>query len=271
MTEAGTVWTEAEVRGAADALWAAERERKAIEPLTAARPMGHDVAYRVQMENARRREAAGERLVGFKVGLTSLEAQRQFGIDRPDVGHLFASMLVGEEVLIPAGELLQPRAEAEIGFLLGKELSGPGLTWIDAARAVEAVVATIEIVDSRIRDWRVKAADTIADNASSARFVVGSRLVPLSSIDLSEEGMALWKNGDVESSGSGAAVLGNPLEAVAIAANELASLGRRLRPGDLILSGAMSRMLAARPGDWFRAEFKSLGAVGVRFGKGEGQ
>lgn len=260
-------WSESELTAAAKSLWEAEATRAAVAPLTESRPLGIADAYRVQLANADKRLATGERLVGYKIGLTSAAARRDLGIDHPDVGHLFASMLVSEEAGIPAGRLIQPLTEAEIAFVFGREISGPGVTWWQAARAIDSVLPALEIVDSRIKDWRIKAADTVADNASSARFVLGSRQLPLHAFDLADEGMALWKNGDVEGTGSGAAVMGNPLEAVAVAINELATLGRSIKAGDVILSGAMSRMLPARPGDWFRAEFRRLGAVSVRFGE----
>lgn len=252
--------------GMADALWRAERDRVTIPPITDGSPaFGAADAYAVQRINVARRVGQGSVLRGRKVGLTSRASQAVLGVAEPAFGALLSDMFAVDDELAMS-ELLQPRVEAELAFVLGTDLSGPGVTTVMAARAVEWVVPVIEVGDSRIADWRFQVVDTIADNASSARVVVGPGFAPLTAaLDLVHLGVLFSRNGVPIDSGAGAAVLGNPLRALAWLANKLAEFDESLRAGDVVLSGALHRMVPARPGDVFLAEFARLGSVGVRF------
>lgn len=259
--------SQAQLHEMADLLFEAERTLVPVAPLTATYPeLDEEHAYSVQVINAGRAVRAGRRQVGYKIGLTSREAQRQFKISQPDYGHLFDSMAVLEDGEIDLSTLIQPKIESEIAFVLGKDLKGPSVTIVDALDAVEYAVAALEIVDSRIRDWKISAADTIADNGSSALFVLSGHRRRLDGLDLPSVGMALHRNGEVMVTGAGAAVMGNPLSAVVFLANELGRLDKPLLAGEVILSGALSSMITVQPGDAYLAEFGGLGKVGVRFG-----
>jgi 2-keto-4-pentenoate hydratase len=165
--------------------------------------------------------------------------------------------------------LIAPRAEAEIAFLLAEDLPGPGVTATSAMRAVAGALPAIEIIDSRVADWRIKLVDTVADNASSARFTVGAKLTPLTALDLRLEGMVLSRGGETIDTGAGAGVLGNPLRCLAWPANTLTALGHGLRAGDIVLAGALHAAVPVAHGDVLRAEFTHLGAVTARFTEGE--
>jgi 2-keto-4-pentenoate hydratase len=253
----------------ADELWEAERSRVAIEPLTD-RHSGLDIedAYAIQTRNIDRRVAAGARVIGRKVGLTSRAMQQMLGVDEPDFGVLLDDMFVEDGDEIPLSEMLQPRIEAEMAFLLERDLAGPGVTTARALAAIAGVLPAVEIVDSRIADWRIKLVDTVADNASSGRLVVGGRIRKVDEFDLRLVGVVVSRNGEVIDTGAGAAVLGNPARPVAWLANKLGALGATLHAGDVILPGAPHRMVAVRPGDAFRAEFAHLGPVTARFSDG---
>jgi 2-oxopent-4-enoate hydratase len=223
-------------------------------------------AYAIQLANVKRRIAAGERVTGKKVGLTAKPIQIALGVDQPDFGHLFASMFIEDGGVCPADTLIQPRAEAEIGIILKRDLRGPGLTDLDVVDATEALVPTLEIVDSRITDWKIRFVDTVADNGSSARYVVGTKRTPPAGIDTRTIGVVLEKNGDLMATGAGAAVLGaTPYRAVAWLANTLAAEGLELNAGDVILPGALCAMIPVAAGDTVRADFGVLGTVSVRF------
>lgn len=252
----------------AAALLRAERERAPIPPLTAELPgMTAGEAYRVQRMVVEERLAGGERIAGYKVGLTSRAMQEQLGVDRPDYGPILSSMLLdGEGALVPAAGLIQPRVEAEIAFLLREPLPRSGVTALDVVRAAAGVAAAIEVIDSRIEGWKIGLADTIADLASSARVALSGHLVPLDGIDLRLVGVVMERNGEVVATGAGAAALGNPAWAVAWAANTLGALGAGLEAGHVIMPGALHASVPARPGDLFRATFDFLGPVTVRFG-----
>jgi 2-oxopent-4-enoate hydratase len=257
----------ANVLGAlADDLWAAEHTRQPIEPLTATRPeLTVDEAYAIQELNTERKLGEGRILRGRKIGLTSHAMQTLLGVDEPDFGALLDDMFVEDGDAIPAGTLIQPKAEAEVAFVLGADLAGPGVTTTHALRAIDAAMASIEIVDSRIADWRIGLADTVADNASSGRVVLGTRLVPPAELDLRLVGMAIWRNGELADTGAGAAALGHPARCVAWLANTLGTLGSGLRAGDVVMSGALHRAFEVGSGDDVRAELAGLGGVSVRF------
>ncbi|MDE3075470.1 MAG: 2-keto-4-pentenoate hydratase, partial [Chloroflexota bacterium] len=203
--------TEQQRQEAADRLLAAERSRAPIDPLTELYP-GIQVgdAYDVQLRVIKSKLAGGARVAGKKIGLTAKVMQQWLGIDTPDYGHLLNTMAVPDGGALPGGELLQARVEVELAFVLAKPLRGPGVNLAQVLDATSYVTPAFEIIDSRVRDWKIKFEDTVADNGSSARFVLGSRRRAVSEVNLRLIGMALQKNGDDIATGAGAAVLGNP-------------------------------------------------------------
>lgn len=251
----------------ADKLHRAEKERVPIESLSGEYKLSLEDAYSVQQINAGRAVRDGRRLVGYKIGLTSREAQKHFKVFEPDYGHLFDSFGILDGGKIELSTLIQPKIEGEIAFVLGRDLKGPGVTAVDAIQSIDCVMGAFEIIDSRIKDWKITAADTIADNGSSALFVLSAKKCSLRDLDLVHIGMALSRNGDVIITGAGGAVMGNPLNAVVFLANELGKQGQHLRAGEIILSGSLGGMLPIRPGDAFTCEFANLGRVSVRFGR----
>jgi 2-oxopent-4-enoate hydratase len=246
----------------------AEETRSPIAPLTEDVPDLTVVdAYRIQQLNAQARQDKGEPIRGHKIGLTSVAMQEQLGVTEPDFGAIFASMIIEEGDAVPTSELIHPRAEAEIAFVMADDLKGPGVGAIDALRAVAGALPAIEVIDSRVVDWKIKLPDTIADNASAARVVCGGRLIPLVELDLRLIGMVLTHNGAVVATGAGAAVLGNPIRCVAWLANKLAEFGVGLQAGDLVLAGALTAAVSVAAGDTLTAEFARLGCVTTRFGE----
>jgi 2-keto-4-pentenoate hydratase len=258
--------TEAERQTAAEALVAAERDRVAIPPLTETYPdLGLDDAYAIQEMGALARRLEGAIVTGYKVGLTSRAMRELLGVDQPDYGHLLDDMMVAEGEAVPHDRFLAPKAEPELAFVLGSRLRGPGISAADVIRATDHVLPAIEIVDSRIADWRIGLADTIADNASSAAVVLGGVSTPLPAIDPRLVGVALRRNGELVETGAMAAVLGSPVSAVAWLANTLGHLDVALEAGQVILPGSPVKAVDARAGDVFRADFDGLGSVEVRF------
>ncbi len=207
-----------------------------------------DGAYAIQTANTRRWQSAGRRLIGRKIGLTNPAVQRQLGVDQPDYGVLFEDMLVPNGGRLAPTQLLQPKAEGEIAFVLARDLDHPKPTRIDVLLAIAYALPAIEIVDSRFADWKITIADTIADNASSAFFVLGAEPRSLSGLDLETCGMTLSIDGSVQSIGAGAACLGHPLDAVAWLAQAVAARGEPLRAGEVIMSGALGPMVALQSG-----------------------
>jgi 2-oxopent-4-enoate hydratase len=255
----------------AEALWQAERDRAPIAALTESDPsLTIEDAYAIQTINYRRREDGGGRLLGRKVGLTSKPMQEMLGVDEPDYGVLMDDMFVEEGEDVDLGSLVQPRIEAEIALLLERDLTGPGATTAGAAGAVAGALPALEIIDSRVADWKIKLVDTVADNASCGRVVLGGRVTPLNGLDVRLIGMALTRNGELVDTGAGAAVLGNPLRCVAWLANKMAEFGESLRAGDVVLAGALHRAVPVASGDVFRAEFAHLGSVTARFAGRDG-
>jgi 2-keto-4-pentenoate hydratase len=241
----------------------AERDRVPIAPLIAAYP-GLDAtdAYEIQLLNIRARTRP---VVGHKVGLSSKAMQQMMGVDEPDYGHLLSDMRLSESVPVDAGRYCYPRVEVEVGFVLGDDLPGEGCTERDVLDRTEALAPAIELIDSRIVDWRISLADTIADNASSAGFVLGSARIAPSDVDIRNIDATLWRNGSPVASGRSDAVLGNPVIAVAWLARKVAAFGVRLRAGHIVLPGSCTRAVDACAGDEFRAEFGGLGEVGLTF------
>lgn len=252
-------------------LWQAEQEGEPIAPLrerigqVAAGPALLQAAYAIQQLNIQRRIDAGARLVGRKIGLTSVAVQRQLGVDSPDFGALLADMAVGDGEEIAASRLMQPKAEAEIALVLERDLRHERHTVADLIGATAYALPAIEVVGSRIANWDIRLVDTVADNASSGLFVLGTRPVKLSRLDLAGCGMSMERAGDPVSVGVGAACLGNPLNAAVWLADTLARLGTPLRAGDVLMTGALGPMVAVRPGDVFTAHIEGLGAVSAIF------
>lgn len=241
---------------------AALTSRRPVAPLTETHPaLTLDDAYAIQLAQVEARIACGRRIVGHKIGLTSRAMQELLGVDEPDYGHLFDDMAVVGSV-DPAA-FLQPRIEPEIAFILGADLPGPGIDLESAAAAVEWVVPALEIVDSRIADWRIGLFDTIADNASSGAFVLGEGRVRLTDLDLPATVCTLFVDGDVAGTGTGAAVLGTPLAALSWLGNTLGERGIALRQGDIVLPGALCSMVPLRAGSTIRADFSGLGSVEI--------
>ena len=244
----------------------AERSRQPIAPLTAGHPEIDVVdAYEIQLINIRQRVAEGARVVGHKVGLSSLAMQQMMGVDEPDYGHLLDEMQVFEDTPVNADKYLYPRVEVEVGFILAHDLPGANCTEDHVIAATEALVPSIELIDTRITDWKIALCDTIADNASSAGFVLGAGRVAPTDIDITQIEAELTCNGEVVAKGRSDAVLGNPVTAVAWLARKVESFGVRLRAGDIVLPGSCTRAIDARRGDKFVAEFAGLGSVRLSF------
>ncbi|MDP9117646.1 MAG: 2-keto-4-pentenoate hydratase [Actinomycetota bacterium] len=248
------------------ALRAAEADRSAVEPLVQTWP-GIDVddAYRIQLANIELRLRRGATVVGHKVGLSSKAMQEMMGVDEPDYGHLLSDMAHDDSTSVDVGRFLLPRVEPEVGFILGDDLPGEDCTEDDVIGATEAVTAALELIDSRIVDWRIALPDTIADNASSAGFVLGAVRVKPADVDLRDVAVTLCRNGEQVGVGRSDAVLGNPVTSVAWLARKIASFGVRLRAGHVILPGSCTRAIDARAGDEFLADFGPLGPVTLRF------
>ncbi|CAN5366613.1 fumarylacetoacetate hydrolase family protein [soil metagenome] len=249
-----------------DELFQAMSTQTVVEPLTSRHPgITIDNAYHIQQRMLQRRLDAGERIVGKKIGVTSAAVMNMLGVYQPDFGYLLDGMIYNEGQAIAASSLIQPKAEGEIAFILKKDLLGPGISNADVLAATECVMPCFEIVDSRIRDWKIKIQDTVADNASCGVFVLGDCAVDPRRVDLSTCGMVLEKNGDIVATGAGAAALGSPVNAVAWLANTLGRLGIGLKAGEVILSGALAAMSPAKAGDNFRVSIGGLGNCSVRF------
>ena len=254
-----------DVPGKARALYEARRTRQAIAPFTDADPdLGMADGYAVQQELTRLLLADGDRIVGYKVGLTSKPMQQMIGVDQPDYGPVLASTVYADGDIVSVGSFIQPKLEAEIAFVLGSPLAGPDVSVLDARRAIAGMTAAVEIVDSRFADWRIKLADTVADLASNGAVAVSSRLVPLDGIDPRLIGMVLTRQGELIDTGAGAAALGDPVKVVAWLANTLGEMGVKLEAGHLIMTGALHAAVPMRPGDVFRADFDRLGPLTVR-------
>jgi 2-keto-4-pentenoate hydratase len=249
----------------AEELFNAEQERKAVSPLSQRDPsLTIDDAYAIQLVNIKRVVGMGHVISGKKIGLTSPGIQKQLGVNEPDYGHLFAAMDC-KDGKIDTAALLQPKIEGEIAFVLKADLAGGKVTREDVLAATDYVVAAFEIVDSRVADWKIKLVDTVADNASSGRYVLGNVKLGVNDVDLPEVTMKLYKNGNPAGEGKGEAVLGDPAVSVAWLANRLWGYGVTLKAGEVVLSGAFSAAPEAAKGDTFTAEFSSFGTVKAEF------
>lgn len=229
--------------------------------------LGIDGAYAVQSELTRRALAGARTLVGRKIGLTSKAVQTQLGVDQPDYGMLFADMEIGDHEIIPLSRFLQPRVEAEIAFVMDRDLDDAEITLGRLIPAIAFALPAIEIVDSRIADWKISILDTIADNASSGAYVLGGSPAKIADLDLRLCGMSMELKGEPVSVGCGAACLGNPLNAALWLARRMAALGSPLKAGDVVLSGALGPMVPVTPGASYTARIKGLGSVAAHFGE----
>lgn len=250
----------------ADELLEAEKTRNPVAPLTQRfSELTVTDAYQIQLEVMKKKQTEGRQIIGKKVGLTSVAMQKMLGVDEPDYGHLLDDMQVSDGDKVKISDMVSPKIEAEIGFILGQDLVGPNVNYLDVLMATKYVVPTLEIIDSRIADWKIKLVDTVADNGSSAKVVVGNQLSSIDGVDLRSLGMALYNNGELVATGSGAAALGHPAEAVAWLANKLFEFGITLKAGELILPGALSGAVTVKQGDRITAQFGTLGSVSVTF------
>jgi 2-oxo-hept-3-ene-1,7-dioate hydratase len=257
--------TDADRSKAANTLITAERERKQATQLSTTWPdIDFDDAYAISSEVARRKIAAGAKLIGYKVGLTSKAMQRSSNIDEPDYGHLLDYMLIPDGAKVRHDNYCRPRVEVELAFVLGKPLKGPGLTLLDALRATDYVVPAMEIVDARLQDPR-KIYDTISDNGAAAGIVIGGRPVGPMDVDLRWVGGIMYKNSEIEETGLAAGVLGHPAMGVVWLANKLGEHGITMQPGHIVLAGSFTRVVFAQKGDTLHGDFGQLGGVAVQF------
>ncbi|MBQ0137914.1 MAG: fumarylacetoacetate hydrolase family protein [Kurthia sp.] len=222
-------------------------------------------AYEIQLQTVAHKMEQGHIITGKKIGLTSEAMQNSLNVHEPDYGHLLSDMLIKNNGKVPSGHLLQPKVEGELAFVLKKDLKGPNITAMDVILATDYIVPALEIVDSRIKNWKINLQDTIADNASSGLYVLGDERFQIHEVDFKKIGMALYKNDELLNTGAGVACLGNPVEAVVWLANKLADYTISLKKGEVILSGALSEAMPAYEGDVFACKFNQLGEVRVEF------
>ncbi len=228
-----------------------------------------DVAYATQQVNTELDIAAGRRISGRKIGLTSAAVQSQLGVHQPDFGTLFADMEVGDGLETDLGRLLQPRVEAEVAIVLGDDLDKGEHTFVDIISATAFALPAIEVVDSRVADWNITIVDTIADNASCGLYVIGGRPVPLESVDLRKIPMRMAVNGEDVSTGEGSACLGHPLHAARWLADVLCKRGTPLRAGEVVMTGALGPLASVSAGDVIEADLGPLGTVSTTMSGGE--
>lgn len=256
------------IKGYGNELYSALRERRMVDPLTEREPdITLEDAYAISSHILSRRIDDGERLIGKKIGVTSDAVQNMLGVNQPDFGYLTDHMVVQEgDALVISELMIQPRAEGEIAFVLNKDLEGPGVTATDVLRATDFIVPCFEIVDSRIRDWQIRIQDTVADNASCGYFTLGQTAANPRRIDLSTCGMVVELNGQVVSTGAGAAALGaSPVACVTWLANTLGRLGTPLKAGEVILSGSLVPLQPVKPGDCMAVSIGGIGRTSLRF------
>jgi len=225
-----------------------------------------DLAYEIQQINIKERIDKGAKMVGHKIGLTSEAVQQQLGVDQPDFGILLDDMEVQENQMLSFAELMQPKVEAEIAFVMAADLNKENLTEADIEKAIDFAQASIEIVGSRIENWNIKITDTVADNASASHFIVGSKKVPLDQFDLLNCKMELYKNGELASEGIGANCLGSPIKSTLWLAQKMQSMGQPIKKGDVVLTGALGPMVGVAPKDEFRVIIEGLGSVDLKVG-----
>ena len=256
----------AKIQHYGDELYQALLERKPVDPLTDRESsITIEDAYQIQLRMIQRRLDAGETIVGKKIGVTSKVVMDMLKVNQPDFGQMTSGMVFNEGEAIRADSMIAPKAEAEVAFVLKSDLMGPGVTAADVLRATDFVVPCFEIVDSRIRDWKIKIQDTVADNASCGVLTLGGVRRSPRQLDLALAGMVLEKNGDIVATGAGAAALGHPANAVAWLANTLGARGIALEAGEVILSGSLGIMVPVQAGDNLRVTIGGVGGCSVRF------
>jgi 2-keto-4-pentenoate hydratase len=254
------------LNGLAEQLRIAEATLQPIHPLTEAHPdLSPEDGYRIQSLNIAHRVGAGQTIVGRKIATTSKAMQAIMGVHEPTCGTMMDTMVMSESVILERARFTLPRAEAEILFVLGEDLRGPGITPSRVLQATAGVMACLEIADTRIADWKVKLADSVADNTAAKGVVLGGVLVPVSGLDLRLLGMVFEVNGEVTAMATGAAIMGHPARAMAWLANKLAESGQGLKKGDLVMSGALHASVDAHAGTVVQATFDRLGSVRVKF------
>ncbi|TGL33762.1 2-keto-4-pentenoate hydratase [Leptospira koniambonensis] len=253
------------IRFAASALLEARRTRKPIQPITETYGIrGLEISYEIAKINNLERLKTGAKEIGKKIGLTSKAVQLQLGVDQPDFGALFSDMEYLDSDEVPTSKLLQPKVEAEVAFVLAREITERIPSYGEFLNSILYALPALEIVDSAIENWKIKLEDTVADNASCGLFVLGNQPVSLGNLDLAGTGMFLRKNGNIESVGSGAACLNHPLRAAYWLAKNLIERGQGLKEGEIILSGALGPMVSVQSGDDLDAEIKGLGRVSCK-------
>ena len=257
--------SEADRRKAADILIAAEKVRKQAVQISKTWPdITIDDAYAISTEVCNRKIAAGAKLIGHKVGLTSKAMQRSSQIDEPDFGYLLDNMMIADGASVKHENFCLPRVEVELAFVMGKTLKGPGVGLTDVLRATEYVVPALEIVDARLQDPR-KIFDTVSDNGAAAGIVVGGRPVGPIDVDLRWVGGIMYRNAEIEETGVAAGVLGHPALGVAWLANKIGQHGVALEPGHVVLAGSFTRVVHARKGDTLHGDFGALGGIALQF------
>ena len=247
-------------------LYQAEKTKRVLQPFTEKYSgITPEDSYRIQLALIEMKKADGAKVVGKKIGLTSKAMQKMLNVDQPDYGHILDNMVLQDAAAFRIDELIQPKIEPEIAFILDRELKGPGITPMQVLAATRFVVPALEIIDSRIEGWKIKLCDTIADNASSARIVLGNSAKRVNDLDLKLVGMVLEKNGEIVQTGAGGAVLGHPAVAVAWLANAIGEFGVSLGAGEIVMPGALCAATDVRASDLLRASFDGFGSVSVRF------
>jgi 2-keto-4-pentenoate hydratase len=250
--------TQEQILQEARALYRAEKDKSVLRPFTEKYPkIAPEESYQIQLAQIEMKKADGAKVVGKKIGLTSKAMQKMLNVDQPDYGHILDHMVLQDAAVFRISELIQPKID--------RELKGPGVTSMAVLAATRFVVPALEIIDSRIEGWKIKLCDTIADNASSARVVIGNSPKRIDEFDLKLVGMVLEKNGDIVQTGAGGAVLGHPAVAVAWLANAVGQFGVSLRAGEIIMPGALCAAADVSAGDLVQASFDGLGTVSVRF------
>ena len=258
--------TQEQINQEASELYRAEKDKRVLRPFTEKYlKIAPEESYRIQLALIEMKKADGAKVVGKKIGLTSKAMQKMLNVDQPDYGHILDNMVLQDAAVFRVGELIQPKIEPEIAFILDCELKGPGVTPTQVLAATGFVVPALKISDSRIKGWRIKLCDTIADNASSARVVLGDSPKRIDEFDLKLLGMVLEKNGDIVQTGAGGAVLGHPAVAVAWLANAVGQFGVSLGAGEIVMPGALCAATDVSAGDLLQASFDGFGTVSVRF------
>lgn len=246
----------------AQELVAAEDGRKAVDPLTGRAELSIEDAYKIQTEVIEIKKRRGEKIIGKKIGLTSKRMQQLLNVYEPDYGHILHKLMIGDGSPIILSELIQPKIEVEIAFIINEDLTGPWVTGAEVLRCTAGVLPSFEVIDSRIKDWKIKIQDTIADNASIGRVILGSPLCRVYGLDLRTVGLVVRKNGEIVDMAAGASVLGSPAESVAWLANKLSEYGEHLKKGDVVISGSLIAAFPIKEGDVIQAEFGGgLGSV----------